>query len=154
MEGIMLQLDQEPWCRPVIIGDDECPFGILCLDFAVKRNLTSAGLKVVADARQGRFMHEEAPLEKTSNQPAGQVIGCGPQASCQNNGIGAAQRFPDRVHNGRAFIADRYLAMHLVAQFIELSAEPLMMRVEHAADHELAARIDNFNCHAAKKSCF
>ena len=53
-----------------------------------------------------------------------------------------------------AGVGDRDLPRHPIAVVGELAANPLLMRVEHVAQHQFAAGVDEFDVHAEQSVLF
>ena len=56
---------------------------------------------------------------------------------------------PTDLLDGRARIVDGTLARDGIAEIGQLPAEPGLMGIEHKAQHQLAAGVDQFDVHSA-----
>jgi len=62
-----------------------------------------------------------------------------------------AQGFADSVLDFAPAVGHRHLPRDHMAQVGQPAAQPLLMRVQHTAQHQFTAHVDNFNIHLPQR---
>ena len=97
--------------------------------------------------RQHVKIFDEFFAQHFCDQLARDVVRRRPQPASGDDQVRATQRFAHGGLNLAARIRDRDLPRHNVSHICEPTAQPLLMRIEHTTQHQLATCIDDFNIH-------
>ena len=84
---------------------------------------------------------------KLRNQIARQIVGSRAEAAGGDDQIRAAQRFANGGLDVVRRVRHGHLAGHDITEIGEAAAEPLLVRVEHATEHQFAAGVEQFDVH-------
>ena len=106
--------------------------------------------KKLPDVRQHRRVLPQLLPEQLRHQIPRQVIRGRAQAAGRDDEVGARERLADGLLDVAAGIRHRDLPGDDVAQVRQLAAEPLLVGIEHAPQHQLAAGVDEFDNHRAQ----
>ena len=108
--------------------------------------------ETIFDVREDfRFLNQFFP-EQFRDQLAGEIVGSRTKAAGGDDQIRAAQRFAHGLLDFVSRVRDRHLSRDDVAEVRQPAAEPLLMRVQHASQHQFAAGVDDFNVHGREET--
>ena len=94
-----------------------------------------------------RLVQPQFFAEQLRNQLAGDVVGGRAEAAGGDDEVGAARRLANGGLDVRRRVRHGHLAGHDITQVSQAAAKPLLVRVEHAAEHQFAAGVDEFDVH-------
>src|SRR5207249_4611591 len=99
------------------------------------------------DVREhGGVLTQLAP-QQLSNLVSSAIVAGRSQPAGDDEQAGHSQRLADGLLDGRAGVGHRHLTVQRVAEVGQLAAEPLLMRIEHLAQHQFSAGVDELNAH-------
>src|SRR5688572_24495997 len=90
--------------------------------------------------------------EQLRDQITRDVVGGWAKAASSDDKVGARQRFADGLFDIVASIRHGNLAGDDITKISKTATEPLLVRVEHTTQHELATGVDEFDVHARSLS--
>ena len=123
------------------------PFRNQGLHLDAFRHIPLPALEETPDMCQHRRVFPQRLPQQLRYQIPRQVIRSRAQAAGRDNQIGTRKRLPDGLLDVTARIRHRDLPGDDVAEVGEPAAEPLLVRVEDAPEHQLAAGVDDFDVH-------
>ena len=136
-------------CGAVGVHQDERVTRHLRLDLGALRHGAFPRSEEVGDAPEHLVIPDQFHAKQGGDKVARAVVAGGSESTGDDDQISAGQGFAHRFLDRRGFVRNGGLTGHGVAKIGELAAEPLLVGVEHAAQHQLAAGVDDFNLHAA-----
>ena len=150
--SIFVNFHGQPRRGAVRIGQHHGAFGHERLDFVVFRHRQVARRETFLMWSSTAVIQPQFFAEQLRNQIAREVVGGRAEAAGGDDQVRAAQRFTDGGLDVVRRVRHGHLAGHDVTEISQAAAKPLLVRVEHAAEHQFAAGVDEFDVHAAPVS--
>ena len=146
--GIRVELHRQAGRGAVAVLQHESAFGYACLHKCADGHGAIALLEETFDVRGDARVFVQGFAKQFGDEIARDVIRRGAEAAGADDEVGVIGGLTDGVLDGAAFIGDGHLALDEVAAIGELAAEPLLVGIEDAAEHQLGAGVDDFDVHS------
>ncbi len=139
--------NRQAWRGAVRIWQHDRPFGNLRLHACPKWHGALSRKKILFDVPNNGGVFMKFFPKQSSNEIARNVVRGGAKAASGDDEVRSGQRFTHDRFDITASVSHGDLTRHDVTEVREPPAEPLLMRIEHATEHEFAARVDKFDIH-------